>query len=67
VEATRTFGARSSYIMFRRSFQIACRRSCAVHAPVATAILIEAGMSFVGSDPASRPCWGSMAATAQLY
>jgi peptide/nickel transport system permease protein len=69
VEATRTFGASSSYIMFRTILSN-CLSPIVVQFTllVATAILIEAGMSFVGlgiQPPA--PAWGSMLHTAQLY
>jgi peptide/nickel transport system permease protein len=69
VEATRTFGARPSYIMFRTILSN-CLSPIVVQFTllVATAILIEAGMSFLGlgiQPPA--PAWGSMLHTAQLY
>jgi peptide/nickel transport system permease protein len=69
VEATRTFGARPSYIMFRTILGN-CLSPIVVQFTllVAMAILIEAGMSFLGlgiQPPA--PAWGSMLHTAQLY
>jgi peptide/nickel transport system permease protein len=69
VEATRTFGARSSYLMFRTILGN-CLSPIVVQFTllVATAILIEASMSFLGlgiQPPA--PAWGSMLHTAQLY
>jgi peptide/nickel transport system permease protein len=69
VEATRTFGARSSYLMFRTILGN-CLSPIVVQFTllVAFAILIEAGMSFLGlgiQPPA--PAWGSMLHTAQLY
>ena len=69
VEATRTFGARPPYLMFR-TILANCLSPIVVQFTllVAIAILIEASMSFLGlgiQPPA--PAWGSMLHTAQLY
>lgn len=69
VEATRTFGASTKYLMF-----VTILRNCLSPIVVqftllaASAILIEASMSFLGlgiQPPA--PAWGSMLHAAQLY
>lgn len=69
VEATRTFGAKTCYLLFTTILRN-CLSPIVVQFTllVAVAILIEASMSFLGLgiQPPS-PAWGSMLHTAQLY
>jgi len=69
VEATRTFGAGRTYLMFR-TILTNCLSPIVVQFTllVAVAILIEASMSFLGLGiQPPVPAWGSMLHTAQLY
>ncbi len=69
VEATRVYGARRGYIMFRTILGN-CLSPLVVQFTllVAIAILIEASMSFLGLGiQPPTPAWGSMLNSAQLY
>lgn len=69
VEANRAFGAKKSYILFRTILPN-CISAITVQFSLltATAILIEAGMSFVGLGiQAPEPAWGSMLYYSQMY
>ncbi|WP_082989359.1 ABC transporter permease [Christensenella intestinihominis] len=69
VEATRAFGAKSPYIMFRTILPN-CISSITVEFSLlaATAMLIEAGMSFLGLGiQPPEPAWGSMLFYANQY
>mgnify|MGYP001149041765 CR=1 FL=1 len=69
VEATKTFGAKTRYLMFATILRN-CLSPIVVQFTllVAVAILIEASMSFLGLGiQAPAPAWGSMLHTAQLY
>lgn len=69
VEANKAFGAPRLYIMFRTILPN-CISSITVQFSllVVTAIIIEAGMSFLGLGIAPpAPAWGSMLAYAQTY
>ena len=69
VEANKAFGAPRAYIMFRTILPN-CISSITVQFSllVVTAIIIEAGMSFLGLGIAPpAPAWGSMLSYAQTY
>ena len=69
VEATRAFGASTSYLLFRTILPN-CVSAITVHFSLlaATAILIEAGLSFLGMGIQSpEPAWGSMLSYAKDY
>lgn len=69
VEATKAFGAKGEYIMFRTILPN-CISSITVEYSLiaATAILMEAGMSFLGLGiQPPTPSWGSMLSYANQY
>lgn len=69
VEANRAFGAKKSYIMFRTLLPN-CMSAITVQFSLLTAIaiLIEAGLSFIGLGiQPPDPAWGSMLNYSQLY
>lgn len=69
VEANRAFGAKKSYILFRTILPN-CVSAITVQFTLLTAIaiLVEAGMSFVGLGiQAPEPAWGSMLYYSQMY
>ena len=69
MEANRAFGAKKSYIMFRTLLPN-CMSAITVQFSLLTAIaiLIEAGLSFIGLGiQPPDPAWGSMLNYSQLY
>ncbi|MCL5073751.1 MAG: ABC transporter permease [Actinobacteria bacterium] len=69
VLATKTFGAKTHYLIFNTILRN-CLSPIVVQFTllVATAILIEAGMSFIGLGiQPPNPAWGSMLYVSQLY
>lgn len=69
VEASKTFGAKGPYILFKTILGN-CLSPIVVQFTllVAVAILVEASMSFLGLGiQPPEPAWGSMLNTAQLY
>lgn len=69
VEASRAFGARSGYLLFRAILPN-CVSAIIIQFSLltATAILLEAGLSFLGLGIAPpAPAWGSMLSYARAY